>query len=532
MTTEAKEIIFEEEARLKLKEGVDQLADIAAVTLGPKGRNVGLQASWGAPSITNDGNSIVKDIELKDQYANMGVSLAKEVASKMKEKCGDGTTTSILLLRALVQHGVKNISSGSSPIHIKHGIDKAVNAIVAHLDKQALRIEKAQEILQIATASASSDAEIGATIAEALEKVERKGVINIEEAKKTETSVELVEGMQFDRGYVSAYFATNTETLIAEMQNPKILITDKKIGSIQEILPILQNIAASGESLLLIADDIEGDALSTLVVNRLRGTLKVTAVKAPGFGDRKKALLQDLSILCGAVFITEETGFLLKDATADMLGSADKVLVTKDKTTIISGHGDRNLIQARIQQIQTEITETTNSYDKEKLEERRAKLSGGVALIRVGASTEPEMKQKKQVFEDSLNSTRAAIEEGIVLGGGMALLRASKAVAETLSLEKEEIIGAQIVFKACEMPFRQIVSNAGLDSSLLLEQVLSSAISHGFNAMTEEVEDLFAAGIIDPTKVVKHALIFAASTAGIILLSEALIGEAPEEEVS
>ncbi|MBM3198525.1 MAG: chaperonin GroEL [Chlamydiae bacterium] len=530
MTTEAKEILFDEEARLKLKEGVDQLADIAAVTLGPKGRNVGLQASWGAPSITNDGNSIVKDIELKDQYANMGVSLAKEVASKMKEKCGDGTTTSILLLRALVQNGIKNISSGSSPIHMKRGIDKAVEAIIAHIEKQAIRIEKTKEILQIATASASGDETIGTTISEAIEKVGRQGVITIEEAKKTDTSVELVEGMQFDRGYVSSYFCTQAETMIAEMQQAKILITDKKISSIQELLPILQNVVATGDALLVIADDIEGDAISTLVVNKLRGTLKICAVKAPGFGDRKKALLQDIAILCGATFITEEAGILLKDATPDMLGKAEKVVVTKDKTTIISGQGDTQAIQARIQQIANECKEATSSYDKEKLEERKAKLSGGVALIRVGAPTEPEMKQKKQVFEDSLNSTRAAIEEGIVVGGGMALLLAGRAVEETLSLSAEENIGAQIVFKACEMPFRQIVANAGLDGSLLLEQVLVKKGSFGFNAVTEQVEDLLIGGIVDPAKVVKHALTFAASTAGVILLSEALIGDAPEEE--
>ena len=530
MTTEAKEILFEEEARLKLKEGVDKLADIVAVTLGPKGRNVGLQASWGAPSITNDGNSIVKDVELKDQYANMGVSLAKEVAGKMKEKCGDGTTTSILLLRALVQNGVKNISSGASPIHIKRGIDKAVEAIIAYIEKLAIRIESEKEILQIATASASGDLVIGTTIAEAIAKVGKQGVITIEEAKGTETTVELVEGMQFDRGYTSSYFCTNAEAMYAEILQPKILITDKKISSIQEILTILQGVAATGDSLLLIADDIEGDALSTLVINRLRGSLKICAVKAPGFGDRKKALLQDLAVLCGATLITEDVGILLKDATVDMLGKADKVLVTKDKTTIISGHGDPANIKQRIAQIEAESQEATSSYDKEKLEERKAKLSGGVALIRVGAPTEPEMKQKKQVFEDSLNSTRAAIEEGLVLGGGMALLLASRSIGSSLSLSPEETVGTQIVLKACEIPFRQIISNAGLDSSLILEQVLSKKGNFGFNATTEQVEDLLLAGVVDPAKVVKNALIFSSSTAGIILLSEALIGDAPEDE--
>lgn len=527
--TEAKEIIFEEEARLKLKSGIDTLADIVAVTLGPKGRNVGLQASWGSPTITNDGNSIVKDIELKDQYANMGIAMAKEVANKMKEKCGDGTTTSILLLRALVQNGIKNISSGSSPILIKRGIDKAVEAIAQEIDKSAISIDNEKEILQIATASASGDSSIGQTIANAIHKVGKLGVITIEEAKGTDTTIEIVEGMQFDRGYTSSYFCTNTEKMIVEMERARILVTDKKITSIQEILPLLQNISSTGESLLIIADDIEGDALSTLVVNRIRGSLKVCAVKAPGFGDKKKALLQDIAILSGATFVTEEAGVFLKDASVEVLGQAEKVVITKDKTTLVNGSGIPADIQARIRQIEAEITTTTSSYDKEKLEERKAKLSGGVAIIKIGAHTEAEAKQKKQVFEDSLNSTRAAIEGGIVLGGGVALLLASQSVSK-LNLSQEESIGAQIVLKACETPFKQIVSNAGLDPSLVLEEVVTKKGHIGFNALTEQVEDLLLAGIIDPAKVVKHALLFSASTAGIILLSEALIGNAPETE--
>lgn len=526
---DAKEIIFEEEARQKLKEGIDQLADVVGVTLGPKGRNVGLQSSWGAPTITNDGNSIVKDVELKDQYANMGASLGKEVASKMKEKCGDGTTSSILILRALVQNGIKNISSGSSPILIKRGIDKAVEAVVQELNKLAISITDPKETLQIAIASASGDTFIGETIAQTLQKVGTAGVITIEEGKSTDTTVEMVEGMQFDRGYASSYFCTSAETMTVEMLHPKILVTDKKITSIQEILPILQAVAATGDSLLIIADDIEGDALSTLVVNRLRGALKVSAVKAPGFGDKKKAMLQDIAILTGACFVTEEAGIFLKDCGAEVLGSAEKAVSTKDKTTLVGGLGDPKAIQERIEQIKAELKETTSSYDKEKLEERKAKLSGGVAVIRVGAATEPEMKQKKQVFEDSLNSTRAALEEGIVLGGGTALLQASRTVLR-LELPEEEKIGASIVLKACEAPFKQIVANSGFDSSLILEQIQTRGGNTGFNAASETVEDLLIAGVVDPAKVVKNALIFAASTAGVILLSEVLIGNAPEDK--
>lgn len=523
-----KELIFEEEARNKLREGIDKLADVVGVTLGPKGRNVGLQASWGAPTITNDGNSIVKDIELKDQYANMGVSLGKEVASKMKEKCGDGTTSSILLLRALVQNGVKNIASGASPITLKRGMDKAVDAIVQELEKNAIAIKSEDETKNIAIASASGNVAIGEMISDAVKKVGKEGVITIEEGKGTETSIEMVEGMQFDRGYLSSYFCTNAEAMSVEMSNAKILITDKKISSVQEIIGILQAVATTATELLIIAEDIEGDALSTLVVNKLRGTLKVAAVKAPGFGDRRKAMLEDIAILTGGTLVSEETGTALKDATVEMLGSAEKILINKEKTTIVSGKGSTDAIQARIKQIEAEAANSTSSYDKEKLDERKAKLSGGVAVIRVGAATEPEMKQKKQMFEDSLNSTRAAIEEGIVIGGGCALLRAAKSTV--LKLASDEAIGASIVFKACEAPFKQIVSNAGLDSSVLLDEVLSSGVNFGFNAMSEIVEDLIKAGVVDPAKVVKNALRLAVSTAGIVLLSEVLIGNAPEDE--
>ncbi len=523
-----KELIFEEEARNKLREGIDQLADVVGVTLGPKGRNVGLQASWGAPTITNDGNSIVKDIELKDQYANMGVSLGKEVASKMKEICGDGTTSSILLLRALVQNGVKNIASGSSPITLKRGMDKAVDAVIQELEKASIAVKSDKDTQNIAVVSASGNEAIGAMIANAFKKVGKAGVITIEEGKGTEDTIEMVEGMQFDRGYLSAYFCTHAESMSVEMSEVKLLITDKKISSVQEILPILQSIASTATELLIIAEDIDGDALSTLVVNKLRGTLKVCAVKAPGFGDRRKALLEDIAILTGGTLVSEETGTALKDATADLLGSAEKILINKEKTTIVGGRGNAKQIQARIKQIDGEIANATSTYDKEKLEERKAKLSGGVAVIRVGAATEPEMKQKKQMFEDSLNSTRAAIEEGIVIGGGCALLRASKSTS--LKLSGDEAVGAQIVLKACEAPFKQIVLNTGFDSSVLLDEVLAAESHFGFNAQTEKVEDMLKAGVVDPAKVVKKALRLAVSTAGIVLLSEVLIGNAPEEE--
>lgn len=529
MSATPRELIFEEEARDKLREGIDKLADVVGVTLGPKGRNVGLQASWGAPTITNDGNSIVKDIELSDQYANMGVSIGKEVASKMKEKCGDGTTTSILLLRALVQHGVKNIASGSSPIAIKRGMEKTLEALLKEIDSFSIGIKSDAEIYNIALASASSDETIAKLIAESIKKVGKEGVITIEEGKATDTTVEIVEGMQFDRGYVSAYFATNADTLTAEMNDVRILITDKKISSIQEILPILQSVASLGQEFLIIADDIEGDALSTLVVNRLRGILKVCAVKAPGFGDRRKALLEDLAILTGGTVVSEETGTYLKDATAAVLGRAEKIIITKDKTTVVSGGGHSDAIAARIKQIEAEKENVTNSYDKEKLEERKAKLSGGVAVIRVGAATEPVMKQRKQMFEDSLNSTRAALEEGIVAGGGLSFLRASKA-AQNLNLQGDEALGAHIVVKACEAPFHQLVKNTGHDSLIVLEEAIYKGLNFGFNALTEKVEDLIQAGVVDPAKVIKNALKFSISAASIILLSEVLIGNAPEEK--
>jgi chaperonin GroEL len=516
----AKDFRFEEDARNALRDGIDQLAEVVGMTLGPRGRNVGLQASWGSPTITSDGNSIAKDIELKDPFLNMGASMAKEVAAKIKEKAGDGTTTGIVLLRALVQAGVKNIASGANPISIKRGMDKALEQVLKSIDHMALAVKNAKETQNIATVSASGNVEVGEKIAECFAKVGKSGVVSIEEGKSTETVIELVEGMQFDRGYASSYFCTNAEKLIVEMNHPFLLITDKKISSAQEILPILQHVATTGAELLLIADDIDGDALSTLVMNRLRGTLKVAAVKAPGFGDRRKALLEDIAILTGGQLITEEKGMILRDAGPELLGRADQIVITKDKTTLVGGKGQTKEIRDRIAQIEAEITKASSPYDKDKLQERKAKLQGGVAVIKVGAPTESEMKKKKQMYEDSLNSTRAALEEGIVPGGGIALLRASR-TSPTLS--KEEAVGARILLQACEAPFRQIVSNAGHDPSILLDQVLRAGPTIGFNALTETVEDLVKAGVLDPVKVVKSSLMHAVSVAGIVLLSEALM---------
>ena len=529
MSSAPKEIIFEEEAREKLATGIKKLADVVAFTLGPKGRNVGLEKSWGAPTITNDGNSIIKDISLPDTYENMGAAMAKEVVQKIKEVCGDGTTTGTLLLKALVENAMKHISAGASPIGLKRGMDKAVDAIVKELEKKAIPVKNSSEIRNIAIVSASGNEDIGNTISEAMEKVGRAGVITIEEAKGTTTSVEIVEGMQFDRGYISPYFCTNAEKMIAEMHNASVLIVDRKISNVHELLPILQSIATSGKQLLIIADEIEGDALSTLVVNKLRGTLKVAAVKAPGFGDRRKAMLGDIAILTDATVVSEDMGMSLKEITADVLGSAEKITIGKEHTIIVNGAGSTDKIKARIKQIENEIENVKSSYDKEKLEERKAKLSGGVAIIHVGAATEPELKQRKQMYEDSLNSTRAALEQGIVPGGGVALLRAAKVLSE-LKLEGDEAIGARIVATACEAPIRQIITNTGFDASIILAEVQKAKDSYGFNALTEKVEDLLAAGVIDPAKVVKNCLIYASSTAGIFALSQVLIADAKEEE--
>lgn len=530
MATEAKEIIFEEDARKKLLTGIIKITDAIACTLGPQGRNVGLERSWGSPTIINDGNTIVKDMEFADQYENMGAAMVKEAAAKLKETCGDGTTTTSLLLRTMAEEGVKYVSAGASPISLKRGMDKALEAILKTLEHDAITIKSDKEIISIATVSASGNNEIGEIIAEALKKVGKNGVATVEEGKTTETEIHLVEGMQFDRGYASPYFCTNMEKMVVEMHEPLLLVVDKKINSIQELLPVLQTIAASGKHLLIIADDIEGDALATLVVNRLRGSLKVAAVKAPGFGDRKKAMLEDIAILTGATLITEERGTNLKDATLPDLGKAEKVTITKEHTTIVHGKGKKADIEARIKQLEAESEACTSSYDKEKLLERKAKLSGGVAVIKVGAPTEAEMKQKKQVFEDSLNSTKAAIAEGVVAGGGTALLRASQKAAKKLKLAGDEALGVQIVVKACEFPIKQLAMNSGLEPSVILAAVKEASDTTGFNASSEKVEDLIHAGVIDAAKVVKSCITHAVSLAGIVLISEALIGDAPEPE--
>ncbi len=527
MSDAAKDLIFDEEARAKLRQGLDEITQVVAVTLGPKGRGVGLEASWGTPSITSDGASIAKEVELADQYAQMGVMIAKEVSGKMKEKCGDGTTTSLLLLGSLAGQGLKLVSAGHSPIEVKRGMEAALETVLAKLAETSHPVQGKEEILSIA--SASSNADLGSLIAEAFEKVGKEGVITIEEGKTTETTIDIVQGMQFDRGYASAYFCTNTDTMNVELENCKILVTDKKISSIQEILPVLQAVAATGTPLLIIADDIEGDALSTLVINRLRGTLKIAAVKAPGFGDRREAMLQDIAILTGATLISEKAGLLLKDTDMSSLGSVERLQINKEKSTLIGGGGEPEAIQMRAAQLAHEMAQSKNSYDREHLETRRAKLLGGVGVIRVGGSTEPEVKEKKQKLGDSLNSAKAASRGGVVTGGGIALLRASDAV-KSLKLKGSEKLGADALRLACHAPFRQIVANAGKDSSVLLEEVRLQEPSFGFNALTEKVEDLVKSGIVDPREVVENALKYAVSAAATTLLTEVLIGDAAEED--
>lgn len=529
MSNTPKEIVFEEEARNYLLNGIKQLAEIVACTLGPKGRNVGIEKSWGAPSITNDGASIIRDVELQNKYENMGVEIAKEVVQKIKEKCGDGTTTVTLLLRQLVEAGVKNIASGTSPIGIKRGIEKAIDAAIKEIEAACIPVKGSKEIENVASVSASGNHEIGQMIAEAIEKVGQAGAITIEEGKGTETTIEVVKGMKFDRGYISPYFCNDLEKMTLEMTNASLLLIDKKLSSIHELLPILQSVAATGKELLIVCDEMEGDVLSTLVVNKLRGTLKVAAIKAPGFGDRRKAMLEDIAILTGATVISEDVGLSLKEASMDCLGSVEKAFITKDATTLVGGRGAKEAIDSRVKQIESEIAASKSSYDTEKLAERKAKLSGGVAVIKVGAATETEMKQKKQMFDDSLNSTRAAIEEGIVPGGGIALLNASRALS-LLKLEGEEAIGAKIVQIACEYPVKQIIMNAGLDGSVVLNEIKAAPKNYGFNALTGKIENLLDVGVIDPAKVIKNILTHASSAAAIVLLSEALIADADEEK--
>jgi chaperonin GroEL len=527
----AKEIQFDVEARDLLKKGVDALADAVKVTLGPKGRNVVIDRKFGAPHITKDGVSVAKEIELKDPIENMGAQMVKEVASKTADIAGDGTTTATVLAQAMISAGLKNVAAGANPMDLKRGIDKAVSAIVAELKKLSEEVGSDNDkIKQVAAISANNDETIGALIAEAMKVVGKDGVITVEEAKGTDTEVKTVEGMQFDRGYLSPYFVTDAEKMIAEMDNPYILIHDKKISNLQDLLPVLEPAAQSGRGLLIIAEDIEGAALTTLVVNRLKGGLKVAAVKAPGFGDRRKAMLEDIAVLTGGTVISEESGFTLENATIDMCGTAEKVEIDKDNTTIVNGAGSNQTIEARVNQIKAQIETTTSDYDKEKLQERLAKLAGGVAVLYVGAATEVEMKEKKDRVDDALAATRAAVEEGIVPGGGVAYIRCSAALESMTGENDDETTGIFIVKRAIEEPLRQIVFNAGGEGAVVVQKVREGEGDYGYNARTEKYENLFASGVIDPTKVSRIALENAASIASMMLTTECVIADEPEED--
>ena len=526
----AKELDFDIEARARLKSGVDKLARAVKVTLGPKGRNVVIDRKFGSPTVTKDGVSVAKEIELEDAVENMGAQMVKEVATKTSDVAGDGTTTATVLAQAIFAEGLKNVTAGANPMGIRRGIDKAVDAVVGSLVSLSTDTKGKKEIAQVGAISANNNMEIGELIAEAMEKVGKDGVITVEEARGLETELDTVEGMQFDRGYLSPYFVTDPERMEAVLEEPMILIHDKKISSMKDLLPILEKVAQMGKPLLLIAEDTEGEALATLVVNKLRGTLKVAAVKAPGFGDRRKAMLQDIAVLTGGQVISEEVGFKLENAVVSDLGTAKRVVIDKDNTTIIDGAGEEDKIQGRIEEIKVAIDKSTSDYDREKLQERLAKLAGGVAVINVGAATETEMKEKKALVEDALHATRAAVEEGIVPGGGVALLRAQKAL-EKLSLDRhDEQVGVDILRRALEAPIRQIATNAGAEGSIVVERVRGGEDGFGYNAQTEEYEDLVSAGVIDPTKVVRSALQNAASIASLLLTTEAVVVEKPEEE--
>jgi chaperonin GroEL len=526
----SKELHFDVDARAALKRGVDKLADAVKVTLGPKGRNVVIDKKFGAPTVTKDGVTVAKEIELSDAVENMGAQMVKEVATKTSDNAGDGTTTATVLAQAIFREGLKNVTAGTNPMAIKRGIDKAVAAVIEELKKISVPTTGKKEIAQVGTISANNDPEIGNLIAEAMEKVGKDGVITVEEARGLETTLETVEGMQFDRGYVSPYFVTDPEKMEAVLEDPYILIHDKKVSSMKDLLPVLEKVAQTGKPLLIIAEDIEGEALATLVVNKLRGTLKVAAVKAPGFGDRRKAMLEDIAVLTGGKVISEEIGFKLENATIGDLGRAKRVVVDKDNTTIIDGNGDTNAIQGRIKEIKAAIEASTSDYDKEKLQERLAKLAGGVAVINVGAATEAEMKEKKARVEDALHATRAAVEEGIVPGGGVAFIRAQKGL-KSIKLDAEEQIGVEIIRRAIEEPLRMIVQNAGGEGSIVLEKVRSSKDDKfGYNALTDTYEDLVQAGVIDPTKVTRTALLNAASIASLLLTTEAIIVEKKEDK--
>ena len=526
----AKDIVYDWEARDGLKKGVDALANAVKVTLGPKGRNVIIDKKFGAPHITKDGVTVAKEIELKEPIENMGAQMVKEVASKTNDQAGDGTTTATVLAQAIFNTGLKNVTAGANPMDLKRGIDAAVSAVVAELKKMSSTIgDNNEKIAQVATISANNDAHVGNIIAEAMQKVKKEGVITIEEAKGTDTNVKVVEGMQFDRGYISPYFVTDTEKMEAVYENPLILIYDKKISNMKEFLPILEKAVQSGRPLLVIAEDVESEALATLVVNRLRGGLKIVAVKAPGFGDRRKEMLEDIAILTGGYVISEEKGFKLEDATLEMLGSAEKVTIDKENTTIVSGKGNKQAIADRVAQIKAQISKSTSDYDKEKLQERLAKLAGGVAVIYVGAASEVEMKEKKDRFDDALHATRAAIEEGIIPGGGVGYIRAIKALDKIKGVNDDEKIGIDIVRRALEEPLRQIVANAGKEGSVVVNAVKEAKGNIGFNARTEVYEDLIKAGVIDPTKVARVAIENAGSIAGMLLTTECVLAEIKEE---
>jgi len=526
----AKEILFDSEARNKLKEGVATIADAVKVTLGPKGRNVILDKKFGAPTVTKDGVTVAKDIELKDPIKNMGAQLVKEVASKTADNAGDGTTTATVLTQAIFARGIKNVAAGANPMDLKRGIDKAVAAVVENLRAQSKTISGNNEISQVAAISANNDPEIGKMIADAMEQVGTDGVITVEEAKGTETEIKTVEGMQFDRGYLSPYFVTNTEKMEAELENPYILIYDKKISTMKELLPILEAVAQTGRPLIIVSEDVDGEALATLVVNKIRGALKIAAVKAPGFGDRRKAMLEDIAILTGGTVISEERGYKLESATIEYLGQAEKINIDKDNTTIVNGAGSSEDIQARIGQIKSQIENTTSDYDREKLQERLAKLSGGVAILYIGAATEVEMKEKKDRVDDALHATRAAVEEGVVAGGGVALIRALDALDSLSTDNLDQETGLKIVRHALEYPLRVIVENAGMEGSVVVQKVREGKGDYGYNAREDKYENLFAAGIIDPTKVTRLALENAASIAALLLTTECVIADQEEDD--
>ncbi|MFM1913571.1 MAG: hypothetical protein RIR51_1414 [Bacteroidota bacterium] len=526
----AKELLFDAEAREKMKKGVDTLANAVKVTLGPKGRNVIIDKKFGSPSITKDGVSVAKEIDLEDQVENMGAQLVKEVASKTADQAGDGTTTATVLAQAIYGIGSKNVAAGANPMDLKKGIDIAVQAVVKNLQDQSKPIETNNEIAQVATISANNDAEIGEMISAAMDKVGKEGVITVEEARGTETEVKTVEGMQFDRGYLSPYFVTNTEKMEVEFDKPFILISEKKVSNMKELLPVLEGVAQTGRPLLIIAEDVDGEALATLIVNKIKGALKVAAVKAPGFGDRRKAMLEDIAILTGGTVISEDRGFKLENATIEYLGQAEKISVDKDNTTIINGAGSQDDIQNRVNQIKSQIENTTSDYDREKLQERLAKLAGGVAILYIGAATEVEMKEKKDRVDDALHATRAAVEEGIIAGGGVALIRAIASLDNLKGSNEDQTTGINIIRQAIESPLRTIVSNAGGEGSVVINAVKAGKDDYGYNAREDKYENLIKAGIIDPTKVTRLALENAASIAGLLLTTECVISEKPSAE--